>query len=76
MNVEKGVSETNGPVSVQASFLMQRPVGGRFLIQPLQPPEPNPECMVCGTAQLHLTLDTAKMTLAHFISKVTWCLLR
>lgn len=54
----------------KASFLMQRPVGGRFLIQPLLPPEPNPECMVCGTAQLHLTLDTAKMTLANFISEV------
>ena len=49
---------------------MQRPVGGRFLIQPLAPSEPNLECMVCGTAQLQLVLDTAKTTLAHFVNKV------
>ena len=56
---------------MQASFLMQRPLGGRFLIQPLPPREPNQECMVCGTAQLQLTVNTASMTLAHFVSKVT-----
>lgn len=49
---------------------MQRPVGNRFLIQPLAPTEPAKDCMVCGTAQLQLTLNTASMTLAHFISKV------
>ena len=57
-------------VVVQASFLMQRPVGNRFLIQPLTPTEPAKDCMVCGTAQLQLALNTASMTLAHFISKV------
>ena len=52
---------------------MQRPVGNRFLIQPLAPTEPAKDCMVCGTAQLQLALNTASMTLAHFISKVcTW----
>lgn len=54
----------------KASFLMQRPVGNRFLIQPLPLSEPNKECMVCGTAQLQLSLDTATMTLAQFVSKV------
>ena len=49
---------------------MQRPVGGRFLVQPLPPSEPNKECMVCGTAQLQLALDTTSMTLAHFVNKV------
>lgn len=54
---------------VQASFLMQRPVGNRFLIQPLPLSEPNKECMVCGTAQLQLSLHTVTMTLAQFVSK-------
>ncbi|DBA95757.1 hypothetical protein WJX77_000574 [Trebouxia sp. C0004] len=54
----------------KASFLMQRPVGGRFLVQPLPPSEPNKECMVCGTAQLQLALNTTSMTLAHFVNKV------
>ena len=49
---------------------MQRPAGGRFLVQPLPPSEPNKECMVCGTAQLQLALDTTSMTLAHFVNKV------
>lgn len=55
---------------MQASFLMQRPLGGRFLVQPLPPSEPNKECMVCGTAQLQLALDTTSITLAHFVNKV------
>ena len=55
---------------MQASFLMQRPVGNRFLIQPLEPNEPAKDCMVCGTSQLQLTLNTASMTLAQFVNKV------
>lgn len=61
---------------LQASFLMQRPVGGRFLIQPLGPTEPVKDCMVCGTAQLQLTLNAASMTLDNFINKVCTHLLR
>lgn len=61
---------------LQASFLMQRPVGGRFLIQPLAPTEPVKDCMVCGTAQLQLTLNTASMTLDNFINKVRTHLLQ
>lgn len=49
---------------------MQRPVGDRFLVQPLPPSEPNKLCMVCGTAQLQLALDTTSITLAHFVTKV------
>lgn len=60
----------NSIPAVQASFLMQRPVGNRFLIQPLEPNEPAKDCMVCGTAQLQLTLNTAAMTLAQFVNKV------
>ncbi|KAL3140467.1 hypothetical protein ABBQ38_004726 [Trebouxia sp. C0009 RCD-2024] len=61
---------TGAHEACKASFLMQRPVGNRFLIQPLEPNEPAKDCMVCGTAQLQLTLNTAAMTLAQFVNKV------
>lgn len=61
---------TGAHEACKASFLMQRPVGNRFLIQPLEPNEPAKDCMVCGTAQLQLTLNTASMTLAQFVQKV------
>lgn len=32
--------------------------------------KPNPNCIVCGTAQLQLTIDTAETTLQALIEKV------
>ena len=55
---------------LQTTFLVQRPVGMRMLVQALATEKPTPSCMVCGTAQLQLQINTASTTLAQFINKV------
>ena len=55
---------------LQTTFLVQRPVGMRMLVQALATEKPTPSCMVCGTAQLQLQINTISTTLAQFINKV------
>ena len=41
-----------------------------MLVQALATEKPTPSCMVCGTAQLQLQINTTSTTLAQFINKV------
>jgi ubiquitin-like 1-activating enzyme E1 B len=65
------------PGECAASFAYERVVwSGRrraptgTLINPLPPPPPRAGCIVCGRAQLHLTIDTRAATLAQLLDKV------
>lgn len=42
----------------------------RRLLLPEPPGEPNPRCVVCGTSQLQLHINTEIATLGTFIDKV------
>lgn len=54
---------------LQMSYLQQI-VSGKRLITAMDLAEPSPSCIVCGTAQLQLTIDTAKTPLQDFVEKV------
>ena len=47
------------PVAVQASYVSRAPMNKR-LVTPAQSDPPVPSCAVCGQAQMHLTIDTAR----------------
>ena len=51
------------------SYLQQLPSGKR-LITAMELSEPNPKCVVCGTAQLRLSIHTGTTTLATLVDKV------
>ena len=51
-------------------MLYQRPQANRFFVTASQCHAANPQCMVCGTSQLQLYLNTATMTLNNFVNKV------
>lgn len=53
------------------SFLRYLQVSGsKRLVSRMAAPTPNPGCMVCGTAQAGLSVDTRKMTLQQLVDKV------
>lgn len=54
--------------------------GSKRLVSRMAAPAPSPACMVCGTAQAGLVVDTRKMTLQQLVDKVSelqrnarWC---
>ena len=49
---------------------LQQLVSGKRLITAMELSDPSPSCIVCGTAQLQLTIDTAKTPLQDFVDKV------
>ena len=49
---------------------LQQLVSGKRLITAMELSEPSPNCIVCGTAQLQLTINTAKTPLQDFVDKV------
>lgn len=53
------------------SFLRYLQVSGsKRLVSRMAAPTPNPGCMVCGTAQAGLSVNTRKMTLQQLVDKV------
>lgn len=44
--------------------------GSKRLVSRMAAPEPNVACMVCGTAQAELAIDTNKMTLQQLVDRV------
>lgn len=55
---------------------LQQLVSGKRLITAMELTEPSPSCIVCGTAQLQLTINTAKTPLQDFVDKVNVILTR
>ncbi|PRW61037.1 SUMO-activating enzyme subunit 2 [Chlorella sorokiniana] len=58
------------PAACQTSFLHQQVSGSKRLVSRMAAPTSNPACMVCGTAQAGLVVDTHRMTLQQLVDKV------
>ncbi len=57
--------------SVLCSLLRHMQVSGsKRLVSRMAAPTPSPACMVCGTAQAGLAVDTRKITLQQLVDKV------
>lgn len=61
----------NSYIRTSASIVGSRKTGRMAaLISGEAPAEPKPGCLVCGKAQLHLTVNTHSMTLQQLLDKV------
>lgn len=65
-------AEKQGKGHLQMTWLSKVASGNkvRRLLLPEPPGEPNPRCVICGTCQLQLHINTEATTLATFIDKV------
>lgn len=53
----------------RSSYLLRRPSRKRFLL-PAQLEPPNPNCYVCGSSFVQVSIDTERTLLKHFIDQV------
>eukprot|EP00887_Chlorella_sp_A99_P005739 scaffold1.g5739.t1 len=61
----------SGNAAAAALTFVNQNVSMKKLIVPTAAPEPNPGCVVCGTAQAHLRLHTGTTTLAQLVDKAS-----
>jgi len=58
-------------VSCSQNTFLQQHVSVKRLVQPIATWPPSKGCAVCGTAQLHLTINTATTPLGALVDQVT-----